>query len=139
MFSKDERAVLRRELESLSLERARLARVDERINAIKVLLQDERGDEIPTFAAKTDRSPSKARPGGTFRTAVREALVEVGGPTTTDEIVATLERRGIRAKGKTKLKTLVASELWRAERKHEGIKRIGHGRYQAIMERKESA
>ncbi len=138
MLSQSAKIELRQELDKLTDERLRLAWINERINAIEIILQDAPKPPI-SIAKSEDTRPNGNGGEPTFRSAVRRVLIDSNRPLTTSEIVGRLEEQGVHARGKTKLKTLVASELWRAEKRHEGIRRVEHGRYEASSERRQSA
>lgn len=118
----------------LKKERATLVaqadRIKREIEAADTLL--ERAERQNRAKPKSPEKLEKQGKSSSFRALIVDVLRSTtGGGMRTAEVVRELTRRGYKPGGKTELRTLVASELWRADKHHQGVKRVEHGLYQA--------
>ncbi len=130
---------LRQERKTIQSKLADVAYLQQRLAAIELLLQPDDDASSCENGLEAVHARESLPAVGTFRDSVRRVLIEAHGPLTTDRIVSALQSKGITSSGKTPLKTLVTTELWRAEKKKEGIKRVGRGSYGFIPDKKVSA
>jgi len=133
MLSTNAIAELRAEFEHL---RGMREQIDRKMKCIAEVLEpidDSRQSPRTSLAGSRNstRSAAPAPANGTFRSQVLNALRTIGEGTA-QEVSRVLMDAGVTSPGKTSLKTLVSSELWRLAKRHPNVKTAGYGRYALV-------